>query len=82
MALCIDCGSTVTGIAVCPKCGSNNVKEIDKSVFGTSNIPDRRTVDGDWDAAAAELMKKPTKESLREVKREGRKRRFFRRRFT
>ncbi|MEI6867854.1 MAG: hypothetical protein WCK62_05070 [Actinomycetes bacterium] len=75
MALCGECGNSVGAATKCPKCGSENLKNFDRNIFGIGNVPDRRTVEGDWDAAAAELLKTPSKESMKEVKRQARKRR-------
>jgi hypothetical protein len=77
MALCANCGISVGSATKCPKCGSDNLKNLDRNVFGISQVPDRRTVEGDWDAAAEELVKEGSKESLKEVKREAKKRRRY-----
>lgn len=81
MALCGKCGNSVGKAEKCWKCGSTQIEKVDRTLLGIGNTPDRRTVEGDWDAAAAELMQRPTKDSLKEVKREARRRKW-RRRFT
>ena len=81
MALCGNCGTSIGKAEKCWKCGSDKIEKVDRTFLGIGNIPDRRTVEGDWDAAAAELMQTPTKDSLKEVKREARRRKW-RRRFT
>ncbi len=74
MALCLACGNSIDNTTSCSKCGGTELRGLDRLVAGTSSISDARTVTGDWDKAAVGLGAPPSKGSLREVKREAKKR--------
>jgi RNA polymerase subunit RPABC4/transcription elongation factor Spt4 len=74
MALCGKCGNALGNGTRCARCGSEDLQELDHVNAGTWGVRDQRTVVGDWDNEASLLPKRPTRQSMRDVRRESRKR--------
>jgi RNA polymerase subunit RPABC4/transcription elongation factor Spt4 len=74
MALCGKCGNALGNGTRCARCGSEDLQELDRVHAGTWAVADQRSVIGDWDKEASLLPKRPSKQSMRDVKRESRRR--------
>ncbi len=79
MSICVACGNSVDNTTSCARCGRTDLRSMDSSIVGATGIEsDTRSVQVDWDRAAEELFLNPSRESLREVKREARRRQWRR----
>jgi RNA polymerase subunit RPABC4/transcription elongation factor Spt4 len=75
VALCGRCGNALGNGTRCGRCGSEDLQELDRVHAGTWAVTDQRSVVGDWDNEASLLPMKPSKASMRDVRRESRSRR-------
>ena len=76
MSICVACGNSIDNTTTCSRCGKTDLRALDSSIVaGAGSERDERSVDIDWDRAAEALFLNPSRESLREVKREARSRR-------
>ena len=86
MAICLDCGNSIDNGVRCAKCGGTKLRGVDPLVSGTLRATQRPTPpsdDGlppmgtvDWDSAAEKLGKPPSRSSMRDVKRQARRRKL------
>jgi len=84
MAICLACGNSIGNGTRCAKCGSTRLGSVDPLVTGNTGAPDKPGItaplpdqpSGNWDEALVQLAKEPSAASMREVKRQGRRRRI------
>lgn len=79
MSICLECGNSIGNETACARCASTHLSGVDRIQAGLHPSAVARSHSIDWDAAATSLDRPPSRQSMREVRREARSRKSTRR---